>query len=129
MPNHVCMGATLMCPMGMATSKLMVLPKNKVMTDGKPAANIMDNVPFVNILPFGSCMSMGNPATAAATAAAFGVLTPTPCIPTIAGPWAPGSPMVLLAGPPSLNMSSKLICAFGGVIQILVEGQATHAIP
>ena len=129
MPNHVCMGATLMCPMGMATSKLMVLPKNKVMTDGKPAANIMDNVPFVNILPFGNCMSLANPATASATAAALGVLTPMPCIPTIPGPWAPGSPMVLLAGPPSLNMSSKLICAFGGVIQILVEGQATHAIP
>ena len=129
MPNHVCMGATLMCPMGMATSKLMVLPKNKVMTDGKPAANIMDNVPFVNILPFGNCMSLANPATAAATTAALGVLTPMPCIPNIPGPWAPGSPMVLLAGPPSLNMSSKLVCAFGGVIQILVEGQATHAIP
>jgi hypothetical protein len=124
MPNHVCMSATLMCPMGMATSKLMVLPKNKVMTDGKPAANIMDN-----ILPFGNCISPANPATAAATTAALGVLTPAPCLPNPVGPWAPGSPTVLLAGPPSLNMTSKLICAAGGVIQVVVEGQATHSLP
>ena len=129
MPNHVCMSATLMCPMGMATSKLMVLPKNKVMTDGKPAANIMDNIPFVNILPFGNCMSPLNPATAAATAAALGTLTPAPCLPNPVGPWVPGSPTVMLAGPPSLNMTSKLICAAGGVIQVIVEGQAKHTLP
>ena len=129
MPNHVCMGATLMCPMGMATSKLMVLPKNMVMTDSNPAANIMDNIPFVNILPFGNCMSPANPATAAATAAALGVLTPAPCLPNPVGPWVPGSVTVMMAGPPSLNMSSKLICAAGGVIGVVVEGQAEHAIP
>ena len=129
MPNHVCMSATLMCPMGLATSKLMVLPKNKVMTDGKPAANIMDNIPFVNILPFGNCISPANPATAAATTAALGVLTPAPCLPNPVGPWMPGSLTVMLAGPPSLNMTSKLMCAAGGLIQIVVEGQAKHTLP
>jgi len=129
MPNHVCLGATLMCPMGMATSKLVVLPKNKVMTDGKPAANIMDNVSMTNILPFGNCMSPANPATAAATAAALGVLTPGPCMPNPVGPWIVGSPTVMLAGLPALNKSSVLPCAAGGVIQITVEGQETHTIP
>ena len=129
MPNHVCMSATLMCPMGMATSKLMVLPKNQVLTDGKPAANIMDNIPFVNILPFGNCMSLANPATAAATASALGVLTPMPCIPVIPAPWTPGSPTVTLAFMPALNKSSMLTCAYGGVITVVVEGQMTHAIP
>jgi len=128
MPNHVCNGATLMCPMGLASSKLMVLPLNNVLTDGQPAANILDNVPFVNILPFGNCISPANPATAAATAAALGVLTPGPCLPNPFGPWAPGSPTISLSGPPSLNMTSKLICAAGGVIQVVVEGQATHSI-
>ena len=128
MPNHVCNGATLMCPMGLASSSLVVLPMNMVLTDGQPAANIMDNVPFVNILPFGNCISPANPATAAATAAALGVLTPAPCLPNPVGPWAPGSVTVSLSGPPSLNMTSKLVCAAGGVIQVVVEGQPTHSI-
>ena len=129
MPNHVCNGASLTCTFGMAPGKLMVLPKNMVLTDGQPAANIMDNIPFVNIMPFGSCMSMANPTVAAATSAALGVLTPMPCVPVIPAPWAPGSPTIPLAGPPSLNISSMLMCQWAGVIQIVVEGQMTHAIP
>ena len=62
--------ASLLCTMGMAPSTLMVLPVNRVLCGGPPAANIMDNKPFVNILPFGMCMSPANPAVAAATAAA-----------------------------------------------------------
>ena len=129
MPNHVCMSATLMCPMGMATSKLMVLPKNKVMTDGKPAANIMDNIPFVNIMPFGMCQSPANPTVAAATAAALGVLTPMPCIPNTPAPWAPGAPTVLIANQPALDDTSKLMCIWAGVIEVTQAGQATHQIP
>ena len=129
MPNHVCNGASLTCTFGMAPGKLMVLPVNMVMTDGQPAANIMDNIPFVNIMPFGSCMSLANPTVAAATASALGVLTPMPCVPLIPAPWAPGSPTIPLAGPPALNMSSMLMCQWAGVIQVVVEGQMTHAIP
>ena len=129
MPNHCCNLANTMCTMGMAPGKLMVLPKNKVLTDGQPAANIMDNIPFVNIMPFGNCMSPANPTVAAATTAAMGVLTPMPCVPVIPAPWAPGSPTVPMAGPPSLNLSSKLMCAYGGSISIVVEGQMTHGIP
>ena len=40
----------------------------------------MDNKPFVNILTFGIC-SLANPATAALTAAALGVLTPARVFP------------------------------------------------
>jgi hypothetical protein len=129
MPNHVCNGATTMCTMGMAPGQLMVLPKNMVLTSNMPAANIMDNVPMVNVMPFGMCMSPGNPTVAAATAAALGVLTPMPCIPMIPGPWVTGSPTVLLANLPALNLSSTLICAYGGSISIVVEGQMTHQIP
>jgi hypothetical protein len=39
--------------------------ENRVMTDNVPE-NIMDNKPFVNILPFGMCQSPSNPAVAAA---------------------------------------------------------------
>jgi len=129
MAIQVCMGANLMCSFGTAPSALSVLPKNKVMAGGPVAANIMDNVPMLNIMPFAMCTSPANPTVAAATAAALGVLTPMPCIPATAAAWAPGAPTVMLGGMPTLNNSSKLMCNWGGVIQVAVPGQATVMVP
>jgi hypothetical protein len=123
------MGAMLTCSFGVAPSSLVVLPQNRVLTSNMPAANIMDNKPFVNILPFGMCTSLANPAVAAATAAALGALTPMPCTPVTPAPWVPGSPTVLVGNMPALNNSSKCMCAFGGVIQITVPGQFTEMVP
>ena len=128
MGMQVCMGAMLQCSFGVAPSSLVVLPANAVQTV-TPDANIMDNKPMVNIMPFGTCSSMSNPVVAAATAAALGALTPMPCIPSIPAPWAPGSPTVLIANMPALNSDSKLMCAYGGVIQITNPGQTTVMIP
>ena len=121
---QVAMGAMLQCSFGVAPSSLVVLPTNKVMAT-TPAANIMDNKPMLNIPPFGMCMSMANPMVAAATAAALGVLTPMPCIPATAAPWVPGCPKVLIGNMPALENGSKLMCNWGGVIQVLVPGQFT----
>lgn len=118
----VCAGAMLQCSFGNAPSNMMVLPNNAVMTK-TPIANIMDNKPMVNILPFGMCSSLANPLVAAATAAALGVLTPQPCIPVTTAPWAPGSVTVLIKNMPALNNSSKLMCAYGGIISINNPGQ------
>ena len=128
MPKHVCNTAQLKCSMGMTPSALIVLPANKVMTTNQPAANIMDNKPMVNIMPFGMCKSLANPAVASATAAALGTLTPQPCTPTIPAPWAPGSKDVMLANQPALNDTSKLACAFAGVIEISKPGQTKENI-
>ena len=117
------------CSMGMAPSTLMVLPLNMVMCGNQPAANIMDFIPILNILPFGMCQSPANPMVAAATAAALGVLTPMPCMPVPTAPWAPGSPTVMLANFPALNDSSKCMCAWTGVIEITNPGQMTTDIP
>lgn len=87
-----------------------------------PLASIMDQKPIVNIPPFGMCSSMANPTVIAATAAAMGVLTPMPCMPALTLPWAPGSPTVLIGGNPALNNTSKLMCMWGGVIQITNPG-------
>jgi hypothetical protein len=54
MANLVCGGAMLQCSFGQAPSVLMTRPLNKVMCT-LPAANIMDNKPFVNIMPFAMC--------------------------------------------------------------------------
>lgn len=124
----VCSGAMCMCSFGIAPSSLMVTPENRVMA-GLPAACIMDNVPLKNILPFGMCRSLANPMVAAATAAALGVLTPMPCIPVTTAPWAPGCPTVLVGGKPALNNTSKLMCNWGGVIQITVSGTTGIMVP
>jgi hypothetical protein len=125
---QVCTGANLQCSFGAAPSALAVLPVNRVMT-GTPAANIMDHVPLVNVMPFGMCNSPANPMVAAATAAALGVLTPMPCIPMTMAPWMPGAPTVMVGGMPALNNASKLMCQWGGVIQVLVPGQFTVMVP
>ena len=129
MPKHVCMGAMLQCTFGVAPSTLVVLPVNRVMTSFVPAANIMDQKPMVNVMPFGMCMSPSNPTVASATAAALGVLTPMPCIPNTVAPWAPGAANVLLANMPALDDTSKLTCLWGGMISVSMPGQMTEDIP
>jgi len=129
MPLQVCLGATLMCTMGMAPSSLVVLPTNRVLTDEVPDANIMDHIPMVNIMPFGMCISPTNPEVAAATAAAMGVPTPMPCIPVTPEPWVPGAPTVLLAEMPTLDNTSKLMCMWAGVISIVMPGEMTVQVP
>jgi hypothetical protein len=122
------MGAQLKCSFGVAPSVLVVLPANRVMT-GTPAANVMDHIPMLNILPFGMCQSIMNPMVAAATAAALGALTPMPCIPVTPAPWAAGAPTVKIGPAEALDNQSKLTCNWGGVIQILAAGQFTVMIP
>jgi hypothetical protein len=128
MPQQTCMGAMMKCTFGVAPSSLVPTPKT-VITSNMMAANIMDHVPMMNIPPFGMCQSPANPMVAAATAAAFGVLTPMPCIPNTPAPWLPGAPTVMLCNAPALNNTSQLMCIWGGVITFASPGQATHMIP
>jgi hypothetical protein len=123
------MGASMMCSFGMAPSSLVVLPTNGVLTSEVPDANIMDNIPMTNIMPFGMCMSPANPEVAAATAAAMGVLTPMPCIPVTLSPWVPGAETVLLGNAPALDNVSTLMCTWGGVISFVTPGEFTVEIP
>lgn len=123
----VTMGATLQCSFGVAPSTLVVPPASAVMS-GTPLANIMDFKPMANIPPFGMCTTPSNPMVAAATAAALGVPTPMPCIP-VTTPWVPGGPTAMVANMPVLNNSSKCMCSWGGVIQVLVPGQFTTMVP
>lgn len=129
MPLHVCSGAQLQCSFGLAPSALVVLPVNQMMTSNMPAANIMDNKPTVNIMPFGMCTSLANPTVSAATSAAMGVLTPMPCVPMTVAPWAPGAATVILGNMPVLDNTSTLMCNWGGVIAVTNPGQTTEQIP
>lgn len=128
MPRHVVDGAQLTCSFGTTPSMLGVLPKNRAFST-TPEATILDHVPTVNIRPFGMCMSIANPQVASATSAALGVLTPQPCIPCTASPWAPGATGNTLAGAPILNDTSTLMCNWGGVITVTDAGQQTATVP
>jgi hypothetical protein len=110
--------ALLECTSGDAPSVLMVLDE-RVLCETLAAANVLDYAPAVNILPFGTCKVL--------TTAAGG--TPTPCVPAIIAPWAPGSPTVLVRGAPSLNNSSTCACTVGGAIRITSPGSTKELIP
>lgn len=129
MAMQVCMGASMMCSFGAAPSSLVVLPKNQVFTDQVPDANIMDHIPMVNIMPFGMCSSLQNPAVQTATAAKAGTLTPVPCVPVTPAPWVPGAPTVLLGNQPTLDNTSKLMCTWSGVITFETPGEFTVQVP
>jgi hypothetical protein len=112
-----------------------VLPINRVLVEGRPAATVMDFAPLLNIPTFGMCTTQSNPAvaaaTSAATAAAMGVYTPTPapCVPATVAPWTPGGVTVSIGGMTALNNISTCTCAYGGVISITAAGVATTQIP
>lgn len=116
-------GAPCTCSFGTAPSSLVILPTNCVNAAKQSAATIMDNIPFVNVMPFAMCTSLANPAVAAATAVALGVLTPMPCTPVPVGPWAPGVPPVTIKGMPVLDNASTLMCSYAGVITITFAGE------
>ena len=121
--EYVVLGAQLECKMGTAPSKLVVLPQHRVQLGGKPKANIGDCKPMVNVMPFGMCKSLANPAVAAATAAKYGTLTPMPCTPTCSI-WIGGKTDLLLDGMPALLNSDKAVCPLGAsMISITDSGQ------
>jgi len=129
MAVQVCTGALMMCSFGVAPATLNVTSDPTVTTSGMPAATIMDFAPIANVPTFGMCITLSNPAVASATAAALGVLTPMPCVPATVAPWVPGGPTVIKGGFPTLDNTSKLMCMWGGVIQITFPGQVTEMVP
>ncbi len=118
----VALTAQCQCSFGNIPAALIPTSAPNILVENKFAAVIMDNKPMVNIPSFGMCSSLANPTVASATAAALGVLTPMPCVPVIAAPWAPGQPKVLIKNKPALTGTSKCMCNWGGVITITNPG-------
>jgi len=121
--SYVCSGATLRCTKGTSQAKLTVLPSRTVYLTGQPMANISDHLSMVNLSPFGRCQSMGFPATASATAAHHGHLTPMPCMHNTPLPWMGGKNDYIVKGDPALLKSSTCSCLWGGTISIVDDGQ------
>ena len=123
MANLACSGASLSCSYGTASSSLTILPTNEVNTDSMPAATIDDYIPLVNIMSFGECSSETNPSVIAATAAANGVQTPAPCVPSTVTPWSPGVSDILINGMNALDDGSTCDCLWAGSISFSDAGE------
>ena len=108
--------AVCACSFGAAPAPLTVTSQPTVKICGMAAATIMDGT-MANLPSFGMCSCPSNPAVIAATAAAAGVFTPAPRAPAAVS-WAPGCPTVQVCKLQLLNNSSKLMCSYGGVIQV-----------
>ncbi|HST84196.1 MAG TPA: DUF4280 domain-containing protein [Kineosporiaceae bacterium] len=121
-PQPVVTGAILECGMGTAPSVMVVLPVAQVLVEARPVAVVADNIPFLNLLPFGMCQSPANPMVMAATAAALGVLTPMPCLPMPVGPWNSQVSKTLVGGKAVLGSGGTCSCAYGGSISIKLAG-------
>lgn len=115
-------GGKLRCSMGTSPGTFTG-GSQAVIASGRPAGRILDIAMGANIAPFGQCMSLANPAVAAATAAAVGVLTPQPCTPMVAGPWSPGAKHVVVDHLPALLTTDTANCAFAGVLTVVDPGQ------
>lgn len=121
--SYVCSGAIMKCSFGDKQAKLTVYPDRTVYLTGQPMANVSDHTSLYNIAPFGKCYTTRYPATAAATAANHGHLTPMPCIPGTMTNWQQGKEDYIIKGDSALLKSSFCRCCYGGIITILHDGQ------
>ena len=125
MANPVVNTAICTCSFGTVPMVLPVTSQQTVMMGGMPAATILDN----KCTTFGMCSCLANPAVAAATAAAFGALTPSACIPLTLTPWAAWGAHGKRGRETLLNNTSKLMCSYGGVIQVTMTPAVTINTP
>ncbi len=123
MAQAVVTTANVTCSFGTTPAILNGTSNLTVTAEGKPLCVITDTAPSVNIGSCGMCSSLANPAVAAATAAALGVLTPQPCVPATTGSWIPNNTKVLVGGQPALTLGATCMCSYGGVINIVNPGQ------
>ena len=128
MANPVVQTAMCTCSFGAAPAVLSVTSQQTVFICKMLAATMQDGAPICNVPTCGWCCKPANPPVAAATAAALGVLTPMPCIPATVA-WAPGCPTVMVCKRPLLNNTSKLMCSYGGVIQVTMTPAMTVKVP
>lgn len=120
--TFVTTGAMMMCSFGLAPSSFMASPGRTDMLSNLPKGNIMDFAPMVNIMPFGMCTAVTNPAVIAACG-------PAPCVPSIVSPWMPGNPKVLVQGQPALMRSCRNMCMWLGQITFTTDGQTPSPPP
>ncbi len=109
------------CTHGSAPAQLLVAPSRPALVDGAPMATVRDHLALTNLTPFALCRSPANPAVASATAAAGGVLTPQPCVPSTPSPWTQPGGAPSLDGVDALTDDATCACAWGGTVSLVAQ--------
>jgi hypothetical protein len=118
----VCTGATLQCSFGTSPATFAA---SGVDVSATSPAGVVTDVSAENVPPFGLCLSLANPAVAAASSA--GPLVPQPCVPVLS-PWTAGSAEVTIGGVCALDDASQCSCAWGGVVTVGSAGQVSASV-
>ena len=112
---YVVRGAEIVCDKGTDTKRINLPVSHGVYSKGNPIINKSDNVVGQNISEFGICRgncpsSGGNEKT-------------KKCQIMILNKWMNTKEDTLVEGAPALTTDSILICAYGGVIRFITDGQ------
>ncbi len=103
--SYVVRGAMIKCSCGSAPMKINLPLSHGTLINGKALMNEGDNKVAVNIPTFGACTNI------------------KVCAPNILSKWVFTKMDTLVDGKPALTTDSKLICANGGQITFITDGQ------
>lgn len=121
LPEVIEDGTLLICSHGTKPSRIQT---NRRTAQGQLDVPRASDYTVGHLGSFGHCQSLRNPATAGATAASLGVLTPAVCTPTVLTPWSTGQAPGTAADQPAketLGPDSRCECCWGGVISFAEE--------
>jgi len=106
--TYVVEGATLTCTLGSNLNQLQIPNRRCILINGKKQANIADHIGRFNIISFGSCSRS---------------IPPPPCINATINKWVNGKENGFVDDEQALLNTSINLCACGGVISIVNDGQ------
>lgn len=102
--------ATIKCSNGTTQSSFKVARFGSLLLHNKKIGHITENLPNVNIPPFGICL-----------------ITRSPCTPITPSPWTSDITHIIDANIP-ITANSQLVCGIGGVVSIQFPGQTSFSI-
>jgi len=108
--TYVVEGATLACTLGGNQNRLQIPNEPNIYINGKKQANIADHIGGFNIMSFGPCSRS---------------IPPPPCIMATANKWVNGKPDVFVNDEMALLNTSINLCACGGIISVVDDGQGS----
>ncbi len=112
--EYVVQGATLKCMYGSTTVKLNIPISNGIFLNNLACANMLNAIPFFNILPFGTCTSPLYPAPSKTG----------PCMAGIIPIWQLPNTKAIFTYAPAIIDNCFCVCALMGMIEIQNSGQS-----